>query len=103
MIDEKTQNQRSTLIVLILAIMVVLAMCSGCSTTVPVKAKFPLVPEKLLEKCPNLEKLKDDPQLSDVAKTVNNNYTTYYMCAVKNDAWIEWYEIQKNIFEGIAK
>lgn len=103
MIDNREQNHRSTLIVVAIAIMFVLALCSGCSTTVPVTAKFPPVPERLLEKCPNLEKLKDDPQLSDLAKTINNNYTTYYTCAVKNDAWIEWYNIQKTIFEGIAK
>ena len=104
MIDEKTQNQRSTLIVLVLTIMVVLAMCSGCSTTVPVKAKFPEPPGKQASvKCPNLQKLKEEAKLSDVAETVTLNYTTYYECAIKNDAWIEWYQIQKNIFEGITK
>ena len=103
MIDNREQNHRSTLIVMTIMLLFILAMCAGCSTTVPVVAKFPPVPERLLEKCPNLEKLKDDPQLSDVAKTINNNYTTYYTCAVKNDAWIEWYNVQKNIFEGIAK
>lgn len=74
----------------------------GC-TTVPVVAKFPEVPAYLKVKCPQLEPLQDNPKLSDVAKTVTVNYTTYYTCAVKNDAWIEWYEIQKRIFEGIVK
>lgn len=73
----------------------------GCSTTVPVVAKFPEVPPRLLVKCPNLEKVDEQPKLSDVAKSVTNNYTTYYDCAVKNDAWIEWYQIQKQIFESI--
>jgi hypothetical protein len=49
----------------------------------------------------HLEKLKDDSKLSDISKTVSNNYTTYYECAVKNDAWLEWYEIQKNIYESL--
>ena len=31
---------------------------TGCSTTVPVTAKFPDVPERLLVKCPKLEKLE---------------------------------------------
>lgn len=76
-------------------------LMAGCSTTVPVVAKFPEVPPRLLVKCPNLEKLDEQPKLSDIAKSVTNNYTTYYECAVKNDAWIEWYEIQKQIFESI--
>lgn len=76
-------------------------MLSGCSTTVPVTAKFPEAPKYSTETCPQLQKLTDDAKLSDVAKTVNVNYSTYYECAVKNDAWIEWYQIQKNIFESV--
>jgi hypothetical protein len=76
-------------------------LLSACSTTVPVVAKFPEVPEKLLVTCPQLEKLEDDSKLSDISKTITKNYTTYYECAVREDAWIEWYKIQKQIFEGI--
>jgi len=103
MIEDKEQNHRSTLLVMTIALLFILAMCTGCSTTVPVVAKFPPVPDKLMVKCPNLQMLKDAPQLSDLAKTVTINYSTYYECAVKNDAWIEWYTVQKNIFEGIVK
>ena len=74
---------------------------TGCSTTVPVTAKFPNVPERLLVKCPQLEKLENEAKLSDISKTVINNYTTYYECAVKHDAFVEWYKIQKNIFESV--
>jgi hypothetical protein len=74
---------------------------TGCSTTVPVTAKFPNVPERLLVKCPQLEKLENEAKLSDISKTVTNNYTTYYECAVKHDAFVEWYKIQKNIFESV--
>jgi hypothetical protein len=45
--------------------------------------------------------VSETPTLSDVAKTVTNNYTTYYDCAVKHDAFVEWYNIQKNIFESV--
>lgn len=76
-------------------------LLTGCSTTVPVVAKFPEVPKHLLVKCPQLNKVGDDAKLSDIAKTVTINYTEYYTCAVKNDAWIEWYGVQKNIFEGL--
>lgn len=82
-------------------LLLVVFLMTGCSTTVPVVAKFPDVPPRLLVKCPNLEKLDEQPKLSDIAKSVTNNYTTYYECAVKNDGWIEWYQIQKQIFESI--
>jgi len=86
-----------------LMIVLVLAL-TGCSTAVPVTAKFPDAPGRLAtERCPNLQKLKDDARLSDVARTVTINYSTYYECAVKADAWQEWYEIQRRIFEGVAK
>jgi hypothetical protein len=78
-----------------------LLLMVGCSTTVPVTAKFPEVPERLMQKCPQLEKLENEAKLSDITKTITNNYTTYYECAVKDDAWIEWYQKQKIIFEGI--
>ena len=76
-------------------------LMTGCSTVVPVTSKFPDVPERLMVKCPQLEKVSETPTLSDVAKTITNNYTTYYECAVKHDAFIEWYNIQKNIFESV--
>lgn len=98
--DYQTQRQTSTLIVVGIVIMFVLAMCSGCSTTVPVTAKFPEAP-KFSTPCPQLQKLPDGAKLSDVATTVTVNYSTYYECAMKTDQWIEWYNIQKSIFEGV--
>ena len=86
----------------VLVIFIILAfLVTGCSTTVPVAARFPEVPERLLVRCPQLEKLENEAKLSDISKTVTINYTTYYECAVKNDAWIEWYQLQKQIFENI--
>jgi hypothetical protein len=82
-------------------IVLLVALLIGCSTTVPVVAKFPEVPEKLMVKCPQLQKVTDDAKLSDISKTITINYTEYYTCAVKNDAWIEWYKIQKHIFESV--
>ena len=78
-----------------------LILMTGCSTVVPVKSKFPDVPERLMVKCPQLEKVSETPTLSDVAKSVTNNYTTYYECAVKHDAFVEWYNIQKEIFNKV--
>ena len=81
--------------------MLVIFVLAGC-TSVPVNRNFPEAPSKVvMEGCPNLKKLDDSSKLSDVAKTVTINYSTYYECAVKVDTWIEWYQIQKNIFESI--
>ena len=83
--------------------MLILAV-SGCSTAVPVTARFPEPPGKgAMTVCPALQKLNNDAKLSDVANTVTVNYSTYYECAVKTDAWQEWYNIQKIIFEKAGK
>ena len=81
-----------------------LVLClSGC-TAVPVKMKFPDAPgTSATVPCPPLQKLTDDPTLSGVSKTITINYTTYYECVVKLNAWQEWYTIQKHIFEGTMK
>lgn len=79
----------------------VLTLCLIGCTTVPVAPKFPQVPNQLLEKCPELSKIGDEPKLSDVAKTVTLNYTTYYECSIKQEAWIEWYNVQKQLYESI--
>jgi len=81
--------------------LIMVLMLAGCSTTVPVTAKFPEPPKYSLQTCPQLQTLKDGSKLSEVATTVTINYSTYYECAVKNDAWIEWYQIQKHIFESV--
>lgn len=92
------------LTMLLCVVLFVLACCTGCSTVVPVTAKFPDAPGKgSMEKCPDLKKLQDGVKLSGVAETVTDNYETYYNCAVKTDTWIEWYEIQKHIYENAAK
>jgi hypothetical protein len=87
----------------VLAIFIILAfLATGCSTTVPVTMKFPEAPGVVaMTTCPQLQKITEDAKLSDISKTITINYGTYYECAVKNDAWIEWYQKQKIIFEGV--
>ena len=83
---------------LVLSLVLLLSAC----TTVPVTAKFPQAPGALVqEPCPNLQKLQDEAKLSDVAKIVTVNYTEYYMCAVKLEAWQRWYREQKTIYESV--
>ena len=86
---------------IVLALIAVLAL-TGCATKpVPVKPKFPEAPPTLLEPCAELKLLEQqDPKLSEVAKTVAENYTLYHECSVKVRAWAGWYRAQKQIFEG---
>jgi hypothetical protein len=98
--NQQDQQLVSSLIIFAIVIMLVLAV-TGCSTVVPVVAKFPDAPGRsAMVPCPQLEQIPGEARLSDVGRTVVQNYTTYYACAVKADAWIEWYSVQKKIFEG---
>ena len=101
--NSKDQGVVSTLIIFVIVTLLVFVI-TGCSTVVPVVAKFPEPPGRLATtRCPDLQKLKEDARLSDVATTVTVNYGTYYECAVKADAWQEWYRIQKHISEGAGR
>jgi hypothetical protein len=84
-------------------LIVVLAFfLSGCLTNPSIKHKFPEPPVKLLEKCPQLKKLaEDEERLSELLKVVSENYGTYYDCAVKNDALIEWIQKQTIIHDDV--
>ena len=82
-------------------IIALLLFLTGC-TSVPVERKFPEVPNVLLGKCPQLKTIETETTVfSELTKTVVQNYTTYYDCAVRQDAWIEWYRTQKIIFENV--
>jgi uncharacterized protein YceK len=99
--NNKDRRPLVTFITFVLLTIMLISCVTGCSTVVPVTAKFPEPPKYATEACPDLQKLNDGSKLSDVASVVNTNYTTYYACAVKTDQWIEWYEIQKRIFEAV--
>lgn len=78
-----------------------IVLLTGCTTVVPVTAKFPDAPKLGLGACPQLQTVQEGVKLSELTNTVTMNYSTYYECAVKADQWIEWYEIQKRIFENV--
>ena len=87
---------RSLLAVLILVLL------SGCSTTVPVRQKFPEAVKELQERCPELKKIEgENVPITDMLKVVIQNYNTYYQCSNRVDGWNEWYEEQKKIFESV--
>jgi hypothetical protein len=77
-------------------------LLTACLGTVPVKMSFPQVPEELATSCPDLKTV--DPtttKLSEVVSVVSKNYGDYNDCKVKVDAWIQWYNTQKKIFEEV--
>lgn len=77
---------------------------SGCTTTVPVKQKFPDVPSALLETCPRLDTIDQEKIVfSDFLKVVTKNYTKYHSCAKLVEAWQLWYNEQKKISTDINK
>lgn len=77
---------------------------TACSTTVPVVAKFPEVPNSLSEVCPPLRTIDgDNVSIVDITKIITLNYTSYYECAVKVENWIEWHKDQKKIFDKVSK
>jgi len=85
-----------------LFLVIVTLLLVGCSTTVPVTAKFPAAPNVLMEKCAPLKKLEGEQvSLVDLHTTVVHNYTSYHECSVKVEAWQEWYTSQKKIFEEV--
>jgi hypothetical protein len=77
-------------------------MLSACSTVVPVTQPWPEAPGlQSQQTCGELQKLPATASLSDVAHTVTLNYSQYYECVVKLEAWQEWYAKQKQIHEGL--
>jgi hypothetical protein len=78
-----------------------LLLLSGCLATAP---KFPDVPEHLKAGCPELNEVANGTtELSKVLDVVVVNYSTYYECRVKIDAWLEWHKEQKKIFDEAVK
>lgn len=83
-----------------LFLLIIPMLLTGCLAT-PVKQKFPDVPPELLVACPELKTIDPTNKLSDVVKVVAENYGRYHECSIKSDVWVEWYNMQKNIFESV--
>jgi hypothetical protein len=84
---------------IVLGLALVLA---ACSTSVPVKQKFPEVPTALVERCESLKKVEGDRvAITEMLKVVVQNYGMYYECAAKVDGWNDWYLEQKRIYESV--
>lgn len=80
-----------------LLILVPVLLLAGCLSTAP---KFPDAPAELKTSCPELNEVSNGTtELSKVLDTVVVNYSTYYECRVKVDAWVEWHRSQKKIYD----
>lgn len=76
-------------------------LLTGCLATAP---KFPEIPEELKTACPELqEATKETQELSKLLDVVVVNYSTYYECRVKVDAWLQWHKQQSEIFNKAVK
>jgi hypothetical protein len=80
--------------------LILLLILGGC-TAVPVKRTFPAVPDELKAACPDLQKLNPEAKMSDVLGIVTQNYTTYHECRIRNEAWVQWYDSQRKIFDEV--
>ena len=82
--------------------LLILLLLAGCSTTVPVARKFPEIPDSFKTPCAPLAQIKQDTtKLSEVITVVADNYSQYHLCSDKVDMWIEWYSLQKEIFDSV--
>jgi len=75
----------------------------GCEEDgIAVKPVWPDLPQDLKVACPDLKQIDPNTaKLSQVIDVVVDNYSEYHECQVKVDAWLDWYEKQKKIYEDI--
>lgn len=84
-----------------LYLLIPILLLTGCLATAP---KFPNIPPELKTACPELqEAAKETQELSKLLDVVVVNYSTYYECRVKVDAWLQWHKEQKEIFDKAVK
>lgn len=79
---------------------------TGCAWLKPkltaAKPPFPEAIPELTQPCPDLETIKGDQvAITELMKSVVNNYVLYYKCSLKNDSWNDWYKKQKEIYDKV--
>jgi|688.fasta_scaffold47230_7 hypothetical protein len=80
---------------------------SGCGMfqkqPIAVERKFPDATPALMKKCEELKTIPagDRVAITDMLKTVIENYQLYYTCSNKVDGWQEWYIEQRKIFDSV--
>ena len=85
-------------------LLVFVVFLTACTTTVPVKQKFPEADPFMFEPAPTLETLP--PDTTDLDKLLTNsteNYGKYRELVKRYEMWKEWYIKQKENFNGAYK
>lgn len=85
---------------LLISILILSLFFVGCAN-IPVKQQFPEVPEELLQETKKLETLDNDAKISDVLKTVVNNYGICNETTILLNGWQEWYKQQERIYKEV--
>lgn len=67
-----------------------LTALSGCMTSPLKVVSCPKPPEVLLQPPPGLSSLPDNPQLTDLARVIVDNYGAYYSTKTELEALQEW-------------
>lgn len=84
-----------------IAALILPLLLAGC-ITVPVKQEFPVAPEELLKKCPELKTIEGSTTtLLKLMETIVHNYSLYHDCAATHEGFIEWYRKQREIYDSI--
>ena len=81
-------------------IYILLLLLVGCQS-VPTKRNFPEPPSDLIVSSKLILLDSNTTKISDLLQSANQNYGSYYILKAKNDAWIEWYKQQKNIWNSV--
>lgn len=88
-------------------LLVTVFVLSACvSKPVPVKMEFPSAPQSLLKKCEELKTIEPKAggtPITDLLRTVVENYTLYHECSNKVEGWTEWYTSIKKIYDEVGK
>jgi hypothetical protein len=85
-----------------LLIAVMLVGLVGCATKVaPINIKWPDAPAELMEPAEDLTPLAaDQTKLSDLIDNANTNFSKYYILKDRYEAWQNWYNTHKQIYQG---
>lgn len=88
-----------------LTLIIIVLSLSGCALfqkPVPIVPKFPDSVPELMKKCEELKTLEGDKvAITELLKTVVQNYTLYYECSNKVEGWQEWYNMQRKVFDNL--
>lgn len=86
--------------------LIFVSLLAGCSLFGPSYApidppKFPEATETLKQKCRELQELDTAKtnNITDILKSVVQNYGLYHECSLKVDGWNKWYTEQRKIYE----